>query len=87
MKTPHPGDPPTPAASRPKKPPAAARIVRVHSTKDGYAVFGEHGLALSEPFPSREDAIAEAKLILGGPGAVIVVGETGQVLAEVIRHA
>lgn len=59
----------------------------MHSTKDGYAVFGDGGLALSESFPSRDDAIAEAKLVLGGPGTVLVVGETGHVVAEVIHHA
>jgi hypothetical protein len=80
MKTPQRGDAASPAA-------VPGRVVRVRATKDGYAVFGDGELPLSESFPRREDAVAEAELILGGAGTVLVVGENGHVLAEVIHHA
>ena len=86
MPRPHQDAPPTPVASPPKKPALPARVVRVHAMKDGYAVFGDGGLPLSETLPSRDEAIAEAKLVLGGPGTVLVVGEAGQVVVELIHH-
>jgi hypothetical protein len=58
-------------------PPASTRVLRVRRIGDGFVVFAGDSEA-AEPFSTQDEALAAARDLAGGRGALILVeGEDG----------